>query len=375
MGLNIASNENAERIARALETIAQKQAEPESGEFNPAAVQLLIRHGQGAASYPVGSSFQVTHTTYGTHKFNVIGHDHDQDARGLMQHTMTLHMDDQLGDATPFDAQEALYCASEGMNAGPYNFTLPAGYDEAYGGGKTYCFTLANSVPAGGQLVFEWGYQKQAAGSKIKVYAGPKSTETLETASVAEGANGTSLGTADARGEAMNHIHCARYGYGRWSQSAIRQWLNSSAAAGAWWEPQSVFDRIPSYANRPGYLAGFDAAFVAALGEITHATVLNAVTDGGTSETVTDKVFLLSRKEVGLGNEIANQNDGSVYEYWDGATNKDHIKLRGLSAASWWLRTPHSGYAYFVRIVGTGGSLSSSSAYNAYGVVPACVIM
>ena len=114
---------------------------------------------------------------------------------------------------------------------------------------------------------------------------------------------------------------------------------------------------------------------MSALGEITHSTVLNTVTDGGTSETVTDKFFLLSRAEVGLGNEHAGQDDGSVYKFWDGATNTDRIKLRGTSAAYWWLRTPHSGNAYSVRYVNTSGALNYYGANVANGVAPVCVIM
>ena len=386
-GLNIASNENAERIAAALETIAQKQVEPASGDFDPAAAQRLVRHGLGAASYPVGSGFPLTHSVYGSHKHNVIGQDHDTDARGLLDHSMTIQMDDQIADGTPFDMPEALVYAVQAISAGStFHFTaaelnsVPAG---------NYQFTLETAVPAGGQIMLV----KSGTAWTVKTYESATSTTALETVTCVSGSTGTDLGTITdvtnplmhagikaseiAAGTALviNHPSCTQYGYNRWSQSAIRQWLNSAAAANEWWTPQNVFDRPPSYLSRPGYLAGFEAAFVAVLGEITHSTVLNTVTDGGDSETVTDKVFLLSRKEVGLGNEISGKDDGSVYEYYDGATNKDRIKLRGTSAAYWWLRTPNSGGAYSVRSVNTDGSLNGSSAYFAPGVAPACVIM
>jgi len=390
MGLNIASNDNAARIAAALETIAQKQIEPETGDFDPAAAQRLVRHGLGAASYPVGSGFPLTHAVYGAHKFNVIGQDHDQDARGLLEHAMTIQMDDQLADGTPFDAPEALlYCVTQ-LAPGTYHFTIGTAWSKAAAG--SYQFTLTQAVPAGGQLCLsERIADVEPSTWKIKSYASATSTTAIETVDVVTGSTGPNLGdissaTATHAGikaseiEAgaayvLNHYHCIGYGYNRWSQSAIRQWLNSAAAANEWWTPQNVFDRPPSYANRPGYLAGFDAALVAVLGEVKHSTVLNTVTDGGTSEEATDKVFLLSRAEVGLGNEHAGQDDGSVYEFWDGATNTDRIKLRDTSAAYWWLRTPNSGSASYVRLVSTSGALSSSYATNASGVAPACVIM
>ncbi len=386
-GLNIASNENAERIAAALETIAQKQVEPASGDFDPAAAQRLVRHGLGAASYPVGSGIQLTHSVYGSHKHNVIGQDHDQDARGLLDHSMTIQMDDQIADGTPFDMAEALVYAVQAISAGTsFHFTAPELNSVPAG---NYQFTLGTAVPAGGQIMLV----KSGTAWKVTTYESATSTTALETVNCVSGSTGTDLGnitdTANtlmhagikaseiAEGTALvvNHGSCTQYGYNRWSQSAIRQWLNSAAAAGEWWTPQNVFDRPPSYLNRPGYLAGFETAFTGVLGEITHSTALNAVTDGGTCETVTDKVFLLSRAEMGMGVERAGQDDGSVYEFWDGATAKDRIKLRGASAATWWLRTPYSGNAHFVRVVYTDGSLHGNYAIYAYGVAPACVIM
>ena len=386
-GLNIASNENAERIAAALETIAQKQVEPASGDFDPAAAQRLVRHGLGATSYPVGSGFPLVHSVYGTHKHNVIGQDHDQDARGLLAHSMTVQMDDQIADGTPFDMAEALVYAVQAISAGTsFHFSAPELNSVPAG---NYQFTLTQAVPAGGQIMLV----KNGTAWKVTTYESATSTTALETVNCVAGSTGTDLGNISdatnplmhagikaseiAEGTALvvNHGSCTQYGYNRWSQSALRQWLNSAAAAGEWWTPQNVFDRPPSYLNRPGFLAGYDAGFVAVLGEITHSTALNAVTDGGTCETVTDKVFLLSRAEMGMGVERAGQDDGSVYEFWEGATAKDRIKLRGASAAGWWLRAPYSGTAYNVRRVYTDGSLVSHDAIYANGVAPACVIM
>lgn len=388
MSLNMASENTQKRIAAALETIAQKQTEPDTGDFDPAAAQRLVRHGLGAASYPVGSGFPLTHAVYGAHKFNVIGQDHDQDARGLLEHAMTIQMDDQLADGTPFDMPEALVYAVEAITAGSsFHFSHTAAINDVPAG--NYEFTLATAVPAGGQIMLV----KSGNAWKVSTYESATSTTALETVNCVAGSTGTDLGNLSdttnplmhagikaseiTAGTALviNHPSCTQYGYNRWSQSAIRQWLNSAAAANEWWTPQNVFDRPPSYANRPGYLAGFDAALVAVLGEVKHSTVLNTVTDGGTSEETTDKVFLLSRAEVGLGAERSGQDDGSVYEFWNGATAKDRIKLRGTSAALWRLRTPYSGYASNVRVVSSDGTLHDYGALSAYGVAPACVIM
>ena len=387
MGLNIASNDNAARIANALEMMVAHQIEQDGGDFNPTEAQSVVRHGMGAATYPVGTRFPLTHSVYGSRKHNVIGHNHDVDAHGHFEHTMTLQMDDQIADGTPFDMPEALVYAVQAISAGSSFHFYSAELNSVPAG--NYQFTLGTAVPAGGQIMLV----KSGTAWKVTTYESATSTTALETVNCVAGSTGTDLGTitdptntlmhagikaneiAEGTALVINHGSCTQYGYNRWSQSAIRQWLNSDAAAGEWWTPQNVFDRVPSYASRPGYLAGFEAAFVAALGEITHSTALNSVTDGGTCETVTDKVFLLSRAEVGLGVERAGQDDGSVYEYWDGATDTDRIKLRGTSAATWWLRTSTAGYAYYVRTVSTSGALNYNGASVAYGVAPACVIM
>jgi hypothetical protein len=58
---------------------------------------------------------------------------------------------------------------------------------------------------------------------------------------------------------------------------------------------------LPSYANEPGFLAGFSADILQHFTDITNTTALcNA--DGGGSETTVDKVFLASYTEMGYGN-------------------------------------------------------------------------
>ena len=103
------------------------------------------------------------------------------------------------------------------------------------------------------------------------------------------------------------------YGNNRWIYSNIRQWLNSAAAAGAWYAAQHSADAAPTNANvwsnyneydgEAGFLAGFSANFRAALLS-TSRTVGKASVDGGGTETCTDKVFLATCTEVGLTGDV-----------------------------------------------------------------------
>lgn len=101
-----------------------------------------------------------------------------------------------------------------------------------------------------------------------------------------------------------------RYGNNRYSLANIRQWLNKSGTG--WYQAQHSYDRPPSnsyvwsgyneYDAQSGFLTGFGAEMLAAL-LTTTLTVAKPGTDGGGSETVQDKIFLLSMAEVGLGSE------------------------------------------------------------------------
>ena len=100
---------------------------------------------------------------------------------------------------------------------------------------------------------------------------------------------------------------------------------------------------------------------------------LNTVTDGGGSEVVRDRVWLLSRDEMGYGHEN-NITEGQTYPFFAGATNADRIYLLNGAPRWYWLRTPNTGNGGNARYVYTDGSLNYSNAYSSYGVLAAFTI-
>ena len=174
------------------------------------------------------------------------------------------------------------------------------------------------------------------------------------------------------------------YGSNNWSESGIRQWLNSAGNPGTWWEAKTDYDVQPTYAtSTAGFMKGLDADFLAAVGEVSKITAKNTVTDGGGSDTTTEKFFLLSLTEIygGLNNSIS---EGVVYPYYSDnsaltaagtGTDANRIKYRNGSAQYWWLRSPHPSYSNNVRNVLTTGNVSDISAYGSGGVAPACCII
>ena len=201
---------------------------------------------------------------------------------------------------------------------------------------------------------------------------------------------------SDAKEPSNSNSDRKNYGNNRHIYSNLLQWLNSNAAAGAWYSAKHSADQAPTtknthvtynpYTSWAGFLAMLDPKFVAEL-LTTTLTVVKSTTDGGSYETFKAKMFLASTTEVGLANEnnIAEgsllalfSNDASRVAYptaqcvnnADGYTNSGFATSKGWY---WWLRTPYSSLASDVRYVFSVGSLYNVSAcHGLIGVRPLC---
>ncbi len=201
----------------------------------------------------------------------------------------------------------------------------------------------------------------------------------------------------DAKEPTNSNSDRQNYGNNRYLHSNVRQWLNSEAAAGAWYSAQHGADAPPSTANvnsgwnaydtNAGFLNGFSAGFKAAILSTTLTVAKNTVTDGGGSETVTDKVFLASNTEVGLANENSIA-EGVLLSMFSGgdAARVTQVTTEGIANSNytsnpanntvawyWWIRTPYASYSRNSRSVRTDGALNSIGAFGGnYGVRPLC---
>ena len=182
------------------------------------------------------------------------------------------------------------------------------------------------------------------------------------------------------------------YGNNRYSVSNIDQWLNS--VAGSWYSARHSYDAPPNNANvyngyneydtEAGFLANFEEAFRNAILDTTIRVVKPSV-DGGGYEDITRKVYLLSRTEVGLGNE-SGIAEGSKWDLFsDNNSRKAYPTAEAVSASEytssslnasspwyWWLRTPYAGYSNCAQRVNADGTLDYYYAHNGHrGVRPA----
>lgn len=178
------------------------------------------------------------------------------------------------------------------------------------------------------------------------------------------------------------------YGNNRHIHSNIRQWLNSDKAS--WYSAQHGADAPPAaagvsynpYDTEAGFLTNLTPALKNAILTTTLEVEKNPV-DGGGKETFSNKIFLLSRAEVGLGG-----TDGTAMAYFnsdakrqanptqEAVSNSDYSNssFNANSPWYWWLRTPHSSSSYpdYVYHVHLAGSLNYNIAYGGYwGVRPA----
>ena len=163
----------------------------------------------------------------------------------------------------------------------------------------------------------------------------------------------------------------------------MRQFLNSSAAAGSVWTPQTKFDRPPSWlTSLAGYKNGLDQDFLAVVGKVVLPCSANNTYEAPDSTiaknskyTLNDKFYLASQREIFGSTTDTVADDSVLLPYYEGATNTDRIKYRDGTAAHWWMRTPYSWFASFVRSVHSDGSLSNLNAITAISLAPACTIV
>lgn len=220
-----------------------------------------------------------------------------------------------------------------------------------------------------------------------KNHAGyPANSVTLVAANILK------LACFDAKESGNSDNNRRNYGNNRYSLSNLRQWLNK--AGSPWYQAQHGADAAPTNANvwsnyneyddEAGFLTGFSAQMLAAILNTT-LTVAKASVDGGGSETVTDRVFLLSKAEVGLGAENGVSEGSTLAMFSDNASRQcrptaqavsnSEYKTSSLSASQpwwYWLRSPGASDSDYVRSVISDGTLYYVNAYNGHsGVRPA----
>ena len=278
---------------------------------------------------------------------------------------VTLLMHDVI-NGVMFDNAEANYqITTEIASGSKCNISLESNTIAA----ATYNFTAPSALVVGGRLRINTAEQ-------LQYYATPTSAP-VNIAMVAGAADAEYISIAGSL-SAQNHKQRVSYGSNKYTESAIRQWLNAGGAAGSFWTSKSNYDLAPSWhSTLAGFRNGLDPDLLAVLGETTREVELNTITDGGGQATIADNIFLPSRMEIYGSVETAGHK-GLQFQAYVGLPDIDKIKYdtTALSTARyWWMRSPNAGTANIARFVYTSGALYDNYAYNGYGAAAACVIL
>jgi len=359
----------------------------------------LAESGLFGQAYAIGDQFTDTwkdvaaNNTQYTNPFqlNHIGSVELQDGEILTDRPfLQAHFAHPFG--VQFSHQRAFLRCPSGLAVGTYYFTIESSWGNNVSAGDVVCFTTTQAVPEGGRVAGCYGAPDQAKSNwKIYTYSADGKT-ILETITPTFTAAGTSLGTvkASARNGNLNSMQETAYGWNRWKTSALRQYLNSAAAVGAWWTAQDEWDIAPDQlTTKAGYLSGWSEEFVDSLKEVKVTTYPNTVQDdigGNTPDITFDKVFLPSLEEMYI--TVQHAGEGEVHEYWR--------RRSGLTEPAPWykadphyvtyavenhtspqyvrLRSAYRGNAYNTWGVSSSGYVSGYSASGAFRFAPLVVI-
>lgn len=361
-------------------------------------LKRLVEDGVAQHEYPIGSKISDTWEkvadTNVAAPWDIVHYDADGN--------MYLKWHYAIPDGVPFDAPEAIWYADGDniLTAGTYNIAIGSSYGNGWVVGQAIQFTLNNDMAEGDQLVINCGtdYNNNPTNNRTwNVYA-KGSTTSKDTGTTSNGTDGTNLGTignvsAQKTNGLLNAISRVVYGSGRWSESAIRQYLNSDAAAGAWWVAKNPWDRPPSQASSlRGFCAGIDSDLLDIIEPVEVVTALNTVEGfADTTETTLDKFFLPSLQEMYINPQLAGV-EGVDWDYY-----KDLAEEAGLTGkfqqyqtypilityqagnttnpVAVWLRSCLRGDAHNAWVVYATGYVGTSYAYNACRGCPACKIL
>lgn len=322
---------------------------------------------------------------------------HEADA--LLEDQESIHgayweWDKVLPYGAQFDAPEAIYYFDGTEQAGDYYITIGAAYSNGWISGQSIQITLTAAPDADDQLVISLntsGDTNPTGGRTWNVYA-KGGTESKQTGTTSNGTSGTKLGeTSYTNGHTTNGrvnapSRCV-YGYNRWSQSGLRQFLNSAAAAGSWWTAQNPWDRPHALAaTKAGFLAGYSADVMRYFKPIKVVTVA-CDADSNAEDVTYDRVFLSSLEQMYCTPQFSGK-EGEYWEYYKrllgrttpAPTSQTYTRLikyalnAATSAHYCFRRSAYRAFAYYVWFVNSSGYVNSSNAYYAIRCAP-CVFI
>lgn len=362
---------------------------------NIAEVAQLCKNGEILEVMDYGDEIHPEWVDGDTHYNPPMNLCHEADA--LLEDAEQIHgaffeWDKTMPFGIPFDPPEALYSFDGTEGAGTFHIGIGVAYGTGWVTTKHIQFTLTVAPDEGDQLFINCGTDNAndpTDGRAWNLYAKGSAT-SKDSGTTSDGTGGTFLGTTDSTSPhktngKINAPSRVVYGYNRWSQSFLRQYLNSEAASG-WYKASNPWDRPDlTIMAKAGFLAGYGAADRAYFKPIKVVTVA-CDADNNVEDITYDKVFLSSLEQM----YCVPQFSGKEGEYWEyykrllgrttpAPTSQTYPRLikyavGTTSAQRCFRRSAYRGGAFNVWLVNASGNVGNYAACNAYRCAPAVFI-
>lgn len=288
----------------------------------------------------------------------------------------------------PFSKRAFLRCP-DGLAAGTYYFTIESKWGSNVLAGDIVCFTTTQAVPAGGRVAGLYSAPDTAKSNwRVYTYAA-NGIDLIETITPTFTASGKDLGIMKyaTRNGDLNSIQEAAYAWNRWSTSALRQYLNSTATKGNWWVAQDEWDIAPSeLSSHDGFLCGCSEDLLNSLKKVKVVTYTNTVNDGGEADITYDRIFIPSLEEMYCQPQISGE--GAYHEYWKRKSERTspcqqyqtypQMRTYAINAKTSpqtvRLRSAYRGTALNTWYVSSSGNVNGTNASSAYRFSPLGII-
>lgn len=308
-------------------------------------------------------------------------------------HGTYFEWDKTLPFGVPFDEPEAIYYFDGTEGAGQKYITIGKNYGTGWVAGQSIQITLTSAPANGDQLVINCGTNSAndpTSGRTWNVY-GKGSTTSKQSGTTSQGTSGAKLGETNSAdvGKTNGRVNAPQrvvFGYNRWSQSLLRQYLNATTASG-WYEAANAWDRPnTTTVAREGFLYGYGEDVYSHFKPIKVVTVAcNA--DNNVEDVTYDRVFLSSLEQMYYVPQFSGK-EGSYWEYYKrllgrtspAPTSATYARLikyalnAPTSAQYCWRRSAYRYGAGNAWIVYASGGVDAGITCNAYGCAPSVFI-
>lgn len=347
---------------------------------------VLSEYGLSITGAPVTGEVMTITTTVEKVSYTFVSYDTAEPTDSELAHNWLLEQT-YAPTTRVFDTYESLFNLAQGntLTAGAYKLTA---YSYLSGANVTVYFNVPADITAtDGDIQFaSQGYQNVSGyiPSAIRpVYKG-STTYLANSISITKTEITGATDVSTVTGVSVGVIDQATFGDNDWGYSNLRAFLNNTQA-GNHYEPSWAFDRPTSYSTGDGFLYCIDPRVLALIQACNVKCTAGYGHDDhprNSTYTVSDKVFLLSMKEMSFD---INTAEGTLTQLYGSYTNNTltndavasrakYNKAGGTLNSYRWSRSAYASYANYARIATSAGSHDGGGAVGGRYVAPAFII-